>query len=177
MLTYRGTFGSILLREDPDAVEAMILRALVLFLRAQLSDAVTQIVAVLKLDPDNERGKELRTRVKNVARLKDDGNDAFGKGDWSEAKQAWSNALQVSDLPFSHANVTGPNAIQIIEERAEEGCGGIVRATLLLNRATVHQKVGGLRTPEHLISQSAPLVTVHLSSARSRKDSRTSTSH
>ena len=41
MLTYRGTFGSILLREDPDAVEAMILRALVLFLRAQLSDAVT----------------------------------------------------------------------------------------------------------------------------------------
>ncbi|KAI0694981.1 hypothetical protein C8T65DRAFT_744195 [Cerioporus squamosus] len=114
----------ILLRESPDAIEAMILRGLVLFLRADLSDAITQIVAVLKLDPDNQRAKALRTRVREVARLKESGNDAFGKGRWTEAKQAWSDALQ------------------IVAEEEEDGCGGIIRTTLLLNRATVYSKLG-----------------------------------
>ncbi|RPD53197.1 DnaJ-domain-containing protein [Lentinus tigrinus ALCF2SS1-6] len=114
----------IILREDVDAVEAMILRALVLFLRAELSDAVTQILAVSKVDPDNQQAKDLAIRVQDVARLKNSGNNAFSKGNWPEAKQAWSDALQV------------------VKDKEEEGCGGVIRATLLMNRATVHQKLG-----------------------------------
>lgn len=73
----------------------MILRALVLFLTANLSAALNQLAEVLKLDPDNQRARTLRTRVKDIDCLKCEGNEMFRDSDWDVAIDKWSDALLV----------------------------------------------------------------------------------
>ncbi|KAI0779530.1 hypothetical protein C8Q74DRAFT_1316108 [Fomes fomentarius] len=113
----------ILLKDIPNSVEALALHARVLFLQGEFTKAVTQVMAVLKLDPDNHSAKALRTRLKEVSRLKDAGNESFRKGRWEEAIKSWGGALQ------------------LVGEREDEFHGGIIRAVLLLNRATACQKL------------------------------------
>lgn len=74
----------------------MILRGLVLFLQAKLPDALAQLVDLLKLDPDNEKAKTLRSRVKSISQHKDSGNESYRDGDWHSAAQSWTTALEVS---------------------------------------------------------------------------------
>ncbi len=86
----------ILLRQLPNDVDAMTLRALALFLEAKPSEALTQVVGVLKLDPDNEKAKALRSRVKEVVRLQGSGNEAFQRDEYQTAIASWADALAVS---------------------------------------------------------------------------------
>ena len=74
----------------------MTLRALVLFLRAKLDQALTQAVEALKLDPDNCKAKELRSRIKEVVRLHDNGSEAFETKRYNVAVALWADALSVS---------------------------------------------------------------------------------
>ncbi len=85
----------VLLRELPNDVDAMALRALALFLEAKPSEAFTQLVGVLKLDPDNEKANVLRKRVKEVVRLKGSGNEAFQRNGYHVAIASWADALVV----------------------------------------------------------------------------------
>jgi tetratricopeptide (TPR) repeat protein len=94
-------YVSIILRNESNlskATEVMVLRALVLFLTAKLSDALVQITDVLKLDPDDRRAKSLRSRIKDVEKFKEDGNTFFRSGKWSDAIAKWQDALEVSSL-------------------------------------------------------------------------------
>ena len=77
-------------------MEAMILHALVLFLRAMLAEALEQLAGVLKRDPDNVKGRELRARVKDVLRLKDAGTGSYREGLWADAAESWTKALHVT---------------------------------------------------------------------------------
>ncbi len=95
VLTHRC---SILLKDFPNSVEALALHARVLFLQGELTKAITQVIAVLKLDPDNNSAKALRMRLREVSRLNDAGNESFRKSRWEEAIKSWGGVLQVCSL-------------------------------------------------------------------------------
>ncbi|KAI0964681.1 hypothetical protein AcW1_001447 [Taiwanofungus camphoratus] len=113
-----------LLLEKPKEIQAMTLRALVLLLTGRLLQGLDQINAVLRFDPDNQPAKELRSRIKGVIRLKEDGNALFGEKQWNAAIGKWSDALE------------------LVNDKEEEGKGGRMRAILLLNRAIARSKLG-----------------------------------
>lgn len=73
----------------------MFIRALVLFLCAQFTEAMAELVALLKMDPDNRRAITLRSRAKNVQRFYDDAAALHKAGQWGDAVAKWSDALKV----------------------------------------------------------------------------------
>ena len=75
------------------------------------------------MDPSYEPANRLRKRVKDVERLKEEGNTAFKAGKLKEAVGLYSDALDR------------------IGDSEDEGKGGQIRATLLSNRATTLVKV------------------------------------
>ena len=123
----RGNWDSAIVTNDvllqSNSADLLALRGLVLFLTAKLPSALQHAVAALRLDPDNLRAKKLRQRVKAVERLKDEGNASFKAGKWEEAVDKYSEALDT------------------VGDDEEEGKGGLIRATLLSNRATTLLKV------------------------------------
>jgi hypothetical protein len=81
----------------------------------------------------------LRKRVKDVERLKEEGNTAFKGSRLQDAIARYTEALDVRPSSFKNTR-TDPSS-QRIGEIEEEGKGGQIRATLLSNRATTLVKV------------------------------------
>ncbi|KAF5340998.1 hypothetical protein D9611_006095 [Ephemerocybe angulata] len=105
-------------RVAPNSPDALALRGLVLFLTGKLPQALQHVQSALRMDPGHERAQKLRKRVKDVERLKEEGNVAFKTGKLQEAVDKYAEALEK------------------IGQSEEEGKGGQIRATLLSNRAT-----------------------------------------
>ncbi|KAG2042760.1 hypothetical protein BDR03DRAFT_990382 [Suillus americanus] len=137
-----NTAANDALRLEPNSPEVLALRGLVLFLSGKLPQALQHVASALRLDPGYEPAHRLRKRcltssgriiqydisrrpadVKDVERLKEEGNAAF-KG---------------SRLQDAIARYT--EALDRIGEIEEEGKGGKIRATLLSNRATTLVKL------------------------------------
>ena len=76
--------------------EAMLMRALVMFLTTDLGGAVAQVQEVLKLDPDNAKARVARARFRSVMESKQEGNTHFKSGDSAGAAEKWTDALGVS---------------------------------------------------------------------------------
>lgn len=125
------------LRLNPNSPDVLALRGLVLFLTGRLSQALNHVLSALRLDPGHEQARKLRTRVKDVERLKEEGNVAFKQGKLQEAYDLYSETL---------------DRIGSVEE---EGKGGQIRATLLSNRATTLLKLE--RHEEALVDTDASL--------------------
>jgi len=81
------------------------------------------VTSALRLDPGHEPAQRLRKRVKDVEKLKEEGNVAFKTGKFQEAISKYAECLER------------------IGEADEEGKGGQIRATLLSNRATTLLKL------------------------------------
>lgn len=111
------------LRINPNSPDALTLRGLVLFLGGKLPTALQHIHSALHLDPGHERARKLRKRVKEVERLKEEGNLAFKQNQLEEAVEKYTAALEQ------------------IGASEDEGKGGQIRATLLSNKATALLKV------------------------------------
>ncbi|KAH9479103.1 DnaJ-like protein subfamily C member 7 [Psilocybe cubensis] len=111
------------LRLNPNSPDALTLRGLVLFLCGRLPQALSHVTSALRLDPGHEPAQKLRKRVKDVERLKEEGNVAFKSGKLAEALEKYGECLER------------------IGEAEEEGKGGQIRATLLSNRATTLLKL------------------------------------
>ncbi|KIJ65490.1 hypothetical protein HYDPIDRAFT_110587 [Hydnomerulius pinastri MD-312] len=111
------------LRLDPNSPEVLALRGLVLFLSGKLPQALQHVASALRLDPGHEQASQLRKRVKDVERLKEEGNTAFKSGNLQEAVDRYTECLDR------------------IGEVDEEGKGGQIRATLLSNRAATLVKL------------------------------------
>lgn len=116
-------FYSDALRLEPNSPEVLYLRGLVLFLTNKLPSSLQHCQSALRLDPGHEPALQLRKRVKDVERLKDEGNVLFKTQRWTEAIAKYGEALDR------------------IGEKEEEGKGGQIRATLLSNRATTLLKL------------------------------------
>ncbi|KAF8336009.1 hypothetical protein F5887DRAFT_988267 [Amanita rubescens] len=112
-----------LVRLNQNSPDALTLRGLVLFLGGKLPQALQHAQSALRLDPGCEPAQKLRKRVKDVERLKEEGNTAFKAGKLNEAVDKYTEALDR------------------VGEAAEEGGGGQIRATLLSNRATTLLKL------------------------------------
>ncbi|KZT63563.1 DnaJ-domain-containing protein, partial [Daedalea quercina L-15889] len=113
-----------ILATHPRSAEALRTRAEVLFFTADLGEALRQVVAALKLDPDDDEAKAARARYKGVMDLKEEGNTHWRSGDSGGAVEKWTSALE------------------LVGEKEEEGGGGRIRAILLLNRSRAHLKLG-----------------------------------
>ncbi|KIM90142.1 hypothetical protein PILCRDRAFT_811871 [Piloderma croceum F 1598] len=111
------------MRLEPNSPEVLTLRGLVLFLTGKLPQALQHASSALRLDPGHESAQKLRKRVKDVERLKDEGNLAFKAGRLEDAADTYAEALER------------------IGQNEEEGKGGQIRATLLSNRATTLLKL------------------------------------
>ncbi|KAH9942882.1 DnaJ-domain-containing protein [Amylocystis lapponica] len=110
-------------QKNSSATEVMLLRAMVLFMTGKLPEALDQLLTAIRLDPDGDGAKALRSRIRDVKHLKAEGIASFGREEWEDALEQWSKALQV------------------VGENESEGHGGLIRATLLLNRATAYLKL------------------------------------
>ncbi|XP_006461589.1 hypothetical protein AGABI2DRAFT_185760 [Agaricus bisporus var. bisporus H97] len=111
------------LRTNSNSPDVLALRGLVLFLSGKMEQAKTHAANALRLDPSCEPAMKLRKRVRDVERLKEEGNTAFKASRLLDAVQKYTEALER------------------IGEAEEEGKGGQIRATLLSNRATTLLKL------------------------------------
>ncbi|KAF8159184.1 hypothetical protein B0H34DRAFT_841719 [Crassisporium funariophilum] len=130
------------LRLDPNSPDALSLRGLVLFLTGRLPQALQHFTSALRLDPGHVPAQKLRKRVKDVERLKEEGNVAFKTGKLNEAFEKYTECL---------------DRIGVAEE---EGKGGQIRATLLSNRATTLLKPQLDRHEDALADTDASLALV-----------------
>ncbi|KAL4065936.1 hypothetical protein V8B97DRAFT_1932859 [Scleroderma yunnanense] len=131
------------LRLEPNSPEVLTIRGLVLFLTGKLSQALQHVISALKFDPGYEPASRLRKRVKDVERLKEEGNTAFKNGNLEGAIEKYTETLER------------------IGDAEEEGKGGQIRATLLSNRATAQHKLE--RYEEALADTEASLALVSTS--------------
>ncbi|KAF8075276.1 hypothetical protein FPV67DRAFT_1665998 [Lyophyllum atratum] len=111
------------LRLSPNSPDILAVRGLVLFLGGKLPQATQHVNSALRLDPGHEAARRLRVRIKDVERLKEEGNVSFKTGQYEDAISKYSEALDR------------------IGDSEEEGGGGQIRATLLSNRATTLLKL------------------------------------
>jgi len=84
------------LRLSPNSPDILTVRGLVLFLSGKLPQALQHMASALRLDPGHEAARRLRIRVKDVERLKEEGNVAFKSGRYEEAIEKYNKALDVS---------------------------------------------------------------------------------
>ena len=66
-----------------------------MFLTAKTAQALHHAQSALRLDPGHEPAMKLRKRVRDVDRLKDEGNAAFKAGRLEEATEKYGEALEV----------------------------------------------------------------------------------
>ncbi|KAK7031447.1 hypothetical protein R3P38DRAFT_3393378 [Favolaschia claudopus] len=118
-----NTAANDALRLNPGSPDVLTSRGLVLFLSGRLPQALQHVQSALRGDPGHEPAQRLRKRVKDVERLKDEGNAAFKLSRLDEAIEKYGEALER------------------VGELEEEGRGGQIRATLLSNRATALLKL------------------------------------
>lgn len=88
------------MRLEPNSPEVLVLRGLVLFLSGKLPQAIQHAQSALRLDPGHEPAQRLRKRVKEVERLKDEGNTAFKLGRLQEAVDKYGACLEVCAVVF-----------------------------------------------------------------------------
>ena len=66
-----------------------------MFLSAKTAQALQHVQSALRLDPGHEPAQRLRKRIKDVDRLKEEGNVAFKGGRLEEATEKYTEALDV----------------------------------------------------------------------------------
>ncbi|KAL6297874.1 protein prenylyltransferase [Sparassis latifolia] len=118
-----STAASDALRLEPNSPDVMTLRGLILFLTTKNAQALQHAQSALRLDPGHEPAQRLRKRIREVERLKEEGNVAFKAGRLEEALKKYTETLDR------------------IGSSEEEGKGGQIRAMLLSNRATTLVKL------------------------------------
>jgi tetratricopeptide (TPR) repeat protein len=83
------------MRLNANSPDVLAVRGLVLFLGGKLPQALQHLASALRLDPGHEIARRLRVRVKDVERLKEEGNVAFKSGILPEAVDNYTQALDV----------------------------------------------------------------------------------
>ena len=125
------TLGTLLERKEKD-IEFLGLKGRALFLLNRPAEAVLVLKNALQIKGDDDTLLALLLRVQACETAKDNGNQAFRRGEWSVAAGKYTAAL---------GEVGGSSA---------DGGGGITRAILLSNRAAAYAKMGTWKLPAAL---------------------------
>jgi len=110
------------LRLAPNSPDVLTTRGLVLFLTGKLPQALQHVQSALRLDPGHEPAMQLRKRVKEVERVKEEGNKSFKSGDLSDAIEKYTDAIQVNHFSYQVRDHGDANRIPIVASR-EQGRG------------------------------------------------------
>lgn len=94
-------------------MDVLTLRGVVLLLSGKLPQALQHAQSALRLDPGHEPAQQLRKRVKDIERLKEEGNTAFKGSRWQEAIDKYGEALEVS---FPSLNLENKSLTQFPSE-------------------------------------------------------------
>lgn len=84
-------------------------RGLVLFLSGRLPQALQHVQSALRLDPGHEMAMKLRKRVKEVERLKEEGNNQFKSNAFDDAIEKYTAAIDVRHFPIECETAGLPN--------------------------------------------------------------------
>lgn len=85
-----------LLRQDSTDPDALVLRGkILLYGEGDSSKAILHFQEALRNDPDNKNARGYYKTAKEIDRLKTLGNTQFKAGQWNEAKEAYTAALEV----------------------------------------------------------------------------------
>ena len=105
------------LRLAPNSPDVLTTRGLVLFLSGKLPQAVQHVQSALRLDPGHEAAMQLRKRVKEVERLKEEGNKSFKSGALDDAIEKYTAAIEVNRFRIAHET----SAIRTNSRHSEPG--------------------------------------------------------
>lgn len=94
-----GAIHSDALRLAPNSPDVLTTRGLVLFLSGKLPQAIQHVQSALRLDPGHEAAMQLRKRVKDIERLKEEGNQSFKSGALDDAIEKYTAAIEVNHFP------------------------------------------------------------------------------
>jgi len=97
------------LRFAPNSPDVLATRGLVLFLFGRLPQALQHVQSALRLDPGHEAAMQLRKRVKEVERLKEEGNKSFKSGILNDAIEKYTAAVEVNRFRVEHETKVIPN--------------------------------------------------------------------
>lgn len=111
------------LRLAPNSPDVLTTRGLVLFLTGKLPQALQHVQSALRLDPGHEPAMQLRKRVKEVERVKEEGNKSFKSGDLNDAVEKYTDAIQVNHFSYQARDRGGTNWISIIANRKQRRGG------------------------------------------------------
>jgi len=131
------------LRFENNSPDVHALRGQVLFLTNKPADATSILRHALTLDPENATARKMLKRVKELEKVKEEGNTAFKLQRWEEAAKKYSEAL----------DIVGANL--------EEGEGGIIRAILLSNRAIAYTKMDTLENYDEALDDLRVSLRLH----------------
>ncbi|KAI9058789.1 TPR-like protein [Trametes sanguinea] len=109
------------LRFEPNSPDALTVRGLLMFLTTRTAQATQHVQSALRLDPGHVAAMKLRKRIKDVERLKEEGNLFFKTGKLQEAADKYSEALEKFEAAISDFK-------SAIEQAELEGSDGDVRA-------------------------------------------------
>ncbi|XP_071447719.1 dnaJ homolog subfamily C member 7 [Hetaerina americana] len=110
-----------ILQVDQQNADAVYVRGLCSYYQDDVERAFTLFQHVLRLAPDHVKAQDIYKKAKLLRAKKEEGNEAFRKGNFTEAYQLYSDAL-----------ATDPN-------------NRMTNAKLFFNRATVLSKLGRLK--------------------------------
>lgn len=97
------------LRLAPNSPDVLTTRGLVLFLSGKLPQALQHVQSALRLDHGHEAAMQLRKRVKEIERLKEEGNALFKSGALDDAIEKYTAAIEVSRLPVQSETIPSRN--------------------------------------------------------------------
>ncbi|GBC09964.1 hypothetical protein RclHR1_09230011 [Rhizophagus clarus] len=84
-----------ILRSDPQNSDAHVLRARILYLEGDNNKAASHCQEALRCDPDNSKARILLKKSRALESQKTAGNEAFIRGDYREAYDIYSAALEI----------------------------------------------------------------------------------
>lgn len=90
---------STYMAKHTDVFQLVHLKAKALFLTGNMMEAHHFAAAALELSADDDMAKSIHKRIKRASRLVDVGTDAFDSGQWSQAIEDWTWALEVRCIP------------------------------------------------------------------------------
>ena len=83
------------LREDPNNTAALYVRSTLFYREGELARAAAFLKEALRVDPDHKLSRVLLKKVKQLEQAKEDGNQAFKTGQYQQAFDLYTKALEL----------------------------------------------------------------------------------